>query len=114
MAGRGEPRSSAAGAHFVLLPTATEGWPRALGEAMAWRAVPLASPAGAVPAVLGAIDPRLLLPRERPLAWADGIERLARDGRLWRRLADRSARQARRFSSEAYLEAVRRFWERAR
>lgn len=42
-----------AGAHFVVLPSRSEGWPKVLGEGMAYGAVPIASTAGSIPHYLG-------------------------------------------------------------
>jgi glycosyltransferase involved in cell wall biosynthesis len=40
--------------HVLLLPTrASEGWPKVLSEAMAFGVVPVASPLGAIPSLLG-------------------------------------------------------------
>lgn len=96
----------AAEAHFVLLPSRTEGFPRALHEAMAYRTVPLASPAGAVPQTLARIDPQLLAPADEPAVWTERIERIAARPDIWRRLADASRREAAACSAEAYREAV--------
>lgn len=102
----------AAAAHFVLLPSRTEGFPRALTDAMAFRCVPLASPVGAIPDALSSIDTGLLWPADRPELWANQIERIAFDPRQWRRLADQAQRQAMDYSVEAYGAAVLDFWER--
>lgn len=42
-----------AAAHFVVLPSRSEGWPKVLGEGMAYGAVPIASTAGSIPHYLG-------------------------------------------------------------
>lgn len=97
-------------AHFALLPSVTEGWPRSLSEAMAWRVVPLATPVGAIPNVLNSVDPCLLLPRDKPSRWADRIEAAAADPALWRFWADRAAIQAQQFSLEVYADAVSALW----
>jgi len=102
----------AAEAHFALLPSRTEGFPRALHEAMAFRAVPLASPAGAIPQTLARIDPQLLLPADNPQRWADRIEHIAARPEQWRRIADVCREHAAACSAEAYRDAVLAFWER--
>lgn len=38
--------------HFVLLPSKSEGWPKALAEAMFWGCVPIATPVSCVPSML--------------------------------------------------------------
>ena len=37
------------GAHFVMLPSRSEGWPKAVAEAMFWGAIPLVTPISCVP-----------------------------------------------------------------
>lgn len=39
-------------AHFAILPSQSEGWPKAVAEAMFWGAIPLASPVSCVPWML--------------------------------------------------------------
>lgn len=39
-------------AHFLILPSRSEGWPKAVAEAMFWGAIPLASPVSCVPWML--------------------------------------------------------------
>ncbi len=38
--------------HFVLLPSVSEGWPKALAEGMFWGCVPIALPVSCVPAMM--------------------------------------------------------------
>ncbi len=39
--------------HFLILPSQSEGWPKAVAEAMFWGVVPLATPVSCVPWMLG-------------------------------------------------------------
>lgn len=39
-------------AHFVVLPSVSEGWPKAIAEGMFWGCIPLATPVSCVPAML--------------------------------------------------------------
>ena len=110
--GRTDLDRLAARAHFILLPSKTEGFPRALHEAMAFRCVPLASPVGCIPQSLAAIDERLLQPADRPKLWADQIDRLADAPSEWRWLADHSQQLAAGFSAEAYQAGVLELWRR--
>lgn len=38
--------------HFLILPSQSEGWPKAVAEAMFWGCVPLVSPVSCVPTML--------------------------------------------------------------
>ena len=39
--------------HFVVLPSLSEGWPKAVAEAMFWGCLPIATPVSCVPYMLG-------------------------------------------------------------
>ena len=38
--------------HFVILPSKSEGWPKALAEGMFWGCIPIATPVSCVPSML--------------------------------------------------------------
>lgn len=46
-------KSAYQNSHFVLLPSQSEGWPKALAEGMFWGCVPIATPVSCVPLMLG-------------------------------------------------------------
>lgn len=94
-------------AHFVLLPSDTEGWAKALSEGLAFRAVPLASDSGGAPAILRSIGGGAALPPEQVDLWAERIERLTADPSLWRKEADRCRAAAGEFTYERYLDYAR-------
>lgn len=98
-------------AHFALLPTATEGWPKVLSEAMAHRAVPVASPVGAIPHTLRDNNGGLVLPVKQPADWAAAIARLARKPGEWKELADKAQTVSAQFSYESYLAKLRPLWK---
>jgi glycosyltransferase involved in cell wall biosynthesis len=74
-------------ADALALPTAREGLPYALLEAMAASVVPVVSPVGAIPDVVQNEVNGLLVPARDALALANALERLANDRRLLHRLA---------------------------
>lgn len=47
--------------HFVVLPSKSEGWPKAIAEGMYWGAIPLATAVSCVPDMLGQGERGLLL-----------------------------------------------------
>jgi glycosyltransferase involved in cell wall biosynthesis len=47
--------------HFVLLPSKSEGWPKALAEGMFWGCIPIATPVSCVPFMLDYGDRGVLL-----------------------------------------------------
>lgn len=99
-------------AHFALLPTATEGWPKVLSEAMAHRAVAVASPVGAIPHTLRDNNGGLVLPLNQPADWAAAIARLARTPAEWKQQADRAQQVSAAFSYESYIAKLRPLWRK--
>ena len=53
-------------AHFVILPSMSEGWPKAIAEGMFWGCIPIASPVSCLPWILGYGSRGILL--ENPTA----------------------------------------------
>jgi glycosyltransferase involved in cell wall biosynthesis len=74
-------------ADALALPTAREGLPYALLEAMAAGVVPVVSPVGAIPDVVQNEVNGLLVPARDALTLANALERLANDRPLLHRLA---------------------------
>ncbi|PWA09953.1 glycosyltransferase [Flavobacterium laiguense] len=62
--------------HFVLLPSKSEGWPKALAEGMFWGCVPIAVPISCVPFMLGYGERGALLQmtREHSSNWRSNLE----------------------------------------
>jgi glycosyltransferase involved in cell wall biosynthesis len=95
-------------AHFFLLPSSTEGWPKVVGEAMAFRAVPLAGAVSCIAQVLDATGAGVALPPDGVGAFAASIDSLARNPAAWLRMAANGQKAAIDFTYEAYVERVRR------
>ena len=94
-------------AHFLLLPSSTEGWPKVLAEAMAFRAVPLAAAVSCIPQILEHAGAGTALPVDAAAGFAGEIERIALSPGLWSRMASNGQRAASEFTYEAYVERVR-------
>ncbi|MBW4360387.1 glycosyltransferase [Flavobacterium taihuense] len=54
--------------HFVLLPSKSEGWPKALAEGMFWGCIPIATPVSCVPFMLDYGERGVLLQMPRELS----------------------------------------------
>lgn len=89
--------------HVLLLPTASEGFPKAVAEALAFGCVPVTSAVSSMGQVLGETGGAVVV---RDGAWADAIESLLIDGAL-DRLRDEGVESAPRFSYDRYLRSVR-------
>jgi glycosyltransferase involved in cell wall biosynthesis len=62
--------------HFVILPSKSEGWPKALAEGMFWGCVPIATPVSCVPFMLNYGERGVLLQMTRELCsnWQSNLE----------------------------------------
>jgi glycosyltransferase involved in cell wall biosynthesis len=94
-------------AHFLLLPSSTEGWPKVLSEAMAFRAVPIAGAVSCIPQILHTTQAGVALQVGDVRGFAGQIEKLAQDRDGWRQIADNGQRAAAGFTYETYIERVR-------
>lgn len=96
-----------AAAHFIVLPSSTEGWPKVLSEAMAYGAVPIASAVGSIPEQLAAFDTGCAVRARDPRMFADGITAYLSAPSRWVNHSRNAVRAAEHFSYSRYLDAVR-------
>jgi glycosyltransferase involved in cell wall biosynthesis len=94
-------------AHFLLLPTRNEGWPKVIGEAMAYGVVPLAGRVSSIPYYLQTFRVGKALNCTDVGAFVDAILHYAQRPAVWREESERSREVAHLFSYDRYLEAVR-------
>jgi glycosyltransferase involved in cell wall biosynthesis len=94
------------GAHFFVLPSESEGWPKVVSEAMAFRAVPVVGAVSCIPEVLAQTGAGLCLPYDRPEAFVAAIEQLALDESKWRLLADNGQAAGERFTYERHVQRI--------
>lgn len=97
--------------HFVLLPSASEGWPKVLSEGMAWGAVPIASAVSSIPQVLHEAGCGRALPSFEPAAYAAAIGEYLDNPTRWREEVAKGYAYAARFTYEAHVERVRQLLE---
>ena len=91
-----------ADAHFMLLPSRSEGWPKVLSEAMAFGVVPLAGAVGSIPHYLRAFGTGAAIASHDPDAYAEEILAAHRAPDRWADQSARAASAARRFTYAAY------------
>jgi glycosyltransferase involved in cell wall biosynthesis len=95
-----------AAAHFVVLPSRTEGWPKVLGEGMAAGAVPIATAVGSIPDVLGRLATGTVVTSPTAPFFAAAIQTYLADPTRWRRESIAAAAAAELFSYGHYLRSV--------
>jgi len=101
-------------AHIILLPsTASEGWPKALSEAMAFGVVPLASTTSSIPFILSAARVGKALPVESIDAYVNAIISYTEDVREWKNESTKGVAAAEGFTYEHYLNEVADLFFRA-
>jgi len=91
------------GAHFILLPSQTEGGPKVLSEAMAFGVVPISSRVSAIPQVLAEVGSGAALPPDDVSGYVQAIHKIVDEPGLWRQMVDAGLRVAPRFTFERYL-----------
>lgn len=95
-------------AHFMILPSQTEGWPKALSEAMAYGTVPLASAVGCIPDYLRDMKTGKTFKAEDVEGFAASIQEYVVTPSKWERESQLARQSSVRFSYENYLICVNR------
>lgn len=95
-------------AHFVILPSRTEGWPKVLSEGLASGALPIASSVGSIPAMLSRFGAGRAIESLAPADYATAIRGYVADPTRWRAEIEHGLTAARLFSYRAYQDAVKR------
>ena len=107
-----QPRSSMGHlyscAHFILLPSNSEGWPKVLSEAMAFGVVPLASNVSSIPQYLDRFESGKSLDPKNTASFADAIESYLEHPEQWKRESENGQRAAELFGYDNYLKAVQK------
>lgn len=98
-------------AHFVVLPSRTEGWPKVLAEGMAAGALPIATAVGSIPQKLAEIGAGRAVATVDAEAFASAIRGYLEAPARWATEVALALAGARRFSYAVYLDAVRRLFE---
>ncbi|CUS04182.2 putative glycosyltransferase [Candidatus Promineifilum breve] len=103
---RAELSTHYAAAHFILLPSRTEGWPKVLSEAMAFGVVPVAAAVSSIPQILAAAGAGVALPPDDIDGMAAAIMRYAAEPDVWSAAARAGVEAARQFTYRHYQQAV--------
>lgn len=93
--------------HFVILPSSSEGWPKAVAEAMFWGCVPIATPVSCVPWMLDYGNRGLLLEMnlEKDVLQA---ERLIQSQDFFDQMRGNASAWSRKFTMDVFEEEVKK------
>ena len=93
-------------AHFILLPSDSEGWPKVLSEAMAYGVVPIASAVGSIPEYLTHFSTGQSIASRKSLLFSAAIDGYLRAPSRWQEHSRNAVKAAKQFSYSHYLRAV--------
>ena len=93
-------------AHFILLPSDSEGWPKVLSEAMAYGVVPIASAVGSIAEYLDQFATGQAISSRNPRLFSESIETYLRSPLRWEDHSQKAVQAARQFGYDSYLRAV--------
>jgi len=93
-------------AHFMVLPTISEGWPKVLSEAMAYGAIPLAGSVSSIPQYLTTFECGRAISGEDIPAYVAAIKTYLSSTELWKKESVKASLAARNFTYENYLSRV--------
>lgn len=95
-----------ADADVLALPSRSEGTPRVLVEARAFRCPVVATRVGGIPSSIDDGEDGLIVPVDDPSALARALERVAADSNLRARLVERGLERARRATVEVFSSVL--------
>jgi glycosyltransferase involved in cell wall biosynthesis len=98
-----EVKRHLAEAHFILLPSASEGWPKVLSEAMAYGVVPVASNISAIPQILEETRAGFAMPATDVEQFTDTIIKTVHDPLRWKEMSLAGIKAAKIFTYERYI-----------
>lgn len=94
-------------AHFLLLSSASEGWPKVISEGMAYGVVPIVSDVGSIRTALSELKVGAVIPVSDIEAYANAIQQWCLQPADWQQQSDQAKQSAHRFTYRAYIENIR-------
>lgn len=91
--------------HFVILPSQSEGWPKALAEGMFWGCVPLGTAVSCVPTMLDHGQRGVLLELDTD-ADSKKMARLLKNEKQYHELQMRAMEWSRKYTTDAFAKAI--------
>ena len=100
-------------AHFLVFPSASEGWPKVLSEAMAYGVVPIAGVVSSIPEILGNTGAGVAIPPHNIEGFVKAVLNYINHPDRWRAASRAGVAAASQFTYEYYLKAVKRMFQEA-
>lgn len=100
-------------AHFIILPSSSEGWPKVLSEAMAYGVVPLASKISIIPKTLEQAQAGLAITAEDTEVYVSAILSYTQNEMIWKHSSVNGIQAASYFTYEHYLSEVKKLYQRS-
>jgi glycosyltransferase involved in cell wall biosynthesis len=94
-------------AHFIVLPSRAEGWPKVLSEAMAHGAVPITSAVGSIPQYLSRFGVGKCLEPADWQGFARAVAGYASNPERWKAESARASEAAGKFTYSTYCDKLR-------
>jgi len=91
---------------LLVMPSLSEGFPKVIPEAMAFRLPVVATTVGGIPEIIHHDENGILIPPGDPVAIADAVKRLVREPAFTGKLLDNSTELASRYTIEHWLETI--------
>jgi len=93
--------------HIILCPSLTEGWPKVLGEAMAYGVVPIAGNSGSIPQYLERFRIGKAIKADDIEAYVAAVSHYASNPEMWLKESANGIKAATHFSYKNYLKNIR-------
>ena len=100
-------------AHFLVLPSASEGWPKVLSEGMSYGVVPLAGAVSSIPQILNDFQTGQALDPYDPAGFVQAILGYAAHPDQWKAESLAGLAAAEQFTYEQYLQRVIDMFQRS-
>lgn len=97
--------------HFVLHPSRGEGFPKVLGEGMAYGAVPIAGAVSAIPQLVEETGAGIAIDPQDEQGFADAVLHFVSHEDAWKEAVKKGLAVAHRLTYDAYLEDVIEMFE---
>ncbi|WP_026952136.1 glycosyltransferase family 4 protein [Algoriphagus mannitolivorans] len=92
--------------HFLIFVSETEGWPKAVAEAMFWGCLPLTSAVSCVPQMVGIQEERGILVSKDPKILVNKLEELKNNPAKFERMSQQAMEWSRNFTLEKFQTEI--------